>query len=116
MKNRVYVVQQGSMRNPATGEKVPFDFTPAEDYGELVFLLPPAAIPSNPEAICAELHRKLKDITPNDFIVLTGNPCFIGWVVAIAAMYCNRVSLLQWSGRAKRYVWIKSPLAMGNKK
>lgn len=110
---RVYIVQQGSMRNPKTGEKTPFDFTPAGDYGDIVFLLSPTASPSGPESICRELNDKLRDFTDQDFLVLTGNPALIGWSVAIASQYCKRVNLLQWSGRARRYIWIKSPLEMG---
>jgi hypothetical protein len=110
---RVYVVQQGSARNPSTGEKKPFDFTAAADYGELVFLLSPTASPSNPEAICKELNEKLRDFTEQDFLVLVGGPALIGWATAIAAQYCRRVSLLQWSGKHKCYSRVISPLEMG---
>lgn len=111
--SRVYIVQQGSARNPATGEKVPFDFSPAADYGELVYLLSPTASPSNPDSICRDLHAKLSHFTEKDFLVLTGNPALLAWACAIAGQYCPRVSLLQWVGRNKRYIWVKSPVDFG---
>ena len=107
--SKVFVVQQQRRFDEVTGNYVnKFDLEQAKEFGELVYLLSPTAAPFNSEPIIEELHEKLSFITAEDYIVLIGNPCLMGWVVAIAADYTGgNLNLLQWSGRDQRYVLIK---------
>lgn len=107
--SRVFIVQPGSARDQRTGEKRSFDFSAAEDFGELVYLLDEDAQPADIDAILDILHKKLSTITDKDYIVLTGSPVLIAWVGIVAALYCDQLNFLQWYGRAKRYLLIRSP-------
>lgn len=102
----VYVVQNQHRLNGKSHCLEPkFDLSPAEEFGQLSYLLNPSASPFRPESVIQELHEKLKDFGPGDHLLLVGNPVLIGFAVAIAAHYSGgEVSLLQWSGKAKRYI------------
>ena len=106
----VYVVQNHSSYNSEAGIMEPrFDLSPAEKFGELVYLLPPIAVPNRPKEIIHKLQEKLSNFSDQDYLLLIGNPCFIGWVTAIAAK-ANRgkVKMLQWNGRRKQYYEISA--------
>jgi len=93
------------------GELVPkYDLTTAAQYGELVYLLGPTAGPFNPDSVITELRTKLAGFTEHDSLLLVGNPCIIGWSVAVAAQVSPNLRLLQWSGKNKQYVVIKCQL------
>ncbi len=108
MKSRVYVVQNQHRWDKSQETFVPkFDLNPAREFGELHYLLSPTAAPFRPDSILTELHEKLKDFGPNDFLLLVGNPVLIGFSVAVASFINGgSVSLLQWSGKDQRYVAI----------
>lgn len=105
---RVYVVQ-----NQLKEGNAKFDLTPAEQYGSFVFCLSADAKPFNAAACIKELHLKLRNIRKQDHLLLLGNPCLIGWAVAIAAHYSGGpLNLLQWEKREKAYVVIQSDILM----
>ena len=112
MKSRVFIVQRQHKYDPATSDLVPkYDLSSAVQYGELVYLLSPTAGPFNTDSIVTELQRKLSDYTDKDYLLLIGNPCLIGWTVAIAAQKTGGlVILLQWSGKDQRYIPIEAQL------
>lgn len=109
---RVFAIQQPHRLSDDRSALVPkFDLKPAEEYGELHFLLSPTASPFNPAPIIQELIDKLHGFGDNDYILAIGNPCLIGWAVTIAARWNNgRVRMLQWSGRERRYIAIAADL------
>lgn len=109
--SRVYVVQK-QFKQDTGGNLVPkFDLSTAEKYGELVFLLGPTAGPFNSKSVISELKEKLEDYTPDDYLLLLGNPCLIGWAAIVAnAKAGGKMNLLQWSGKEQRYVVIRSDL------
>lgn len=109
---RVFAIQQPHRLSDDRSALVPkFDLKPAEEYGELHFLLSPTASPFNPEPIIAEMRGKLATYGGNDSLLLVGNPCLIGFAVALAALANNgRVRLLQWSGRERRYFAVAADL------
>jgi hypothetical protein len=112
MKSKVYVVQN-QHRQGASGNLEPkYDLRPAEEYGEISFLLSPTARPFRPGPIVSELHTKLKHYrSTHDYLLLLGNPCLIGIVVSIAQEYGGgRVRMLQWDGRNNRYTAIEADL------
>lgn len=107
----VYVVQNQHRHD--NGKLVPkFDLTPAAAFGDLVYLLSPTARPFKPGGIVKELHEKLISYdSGRDYLLLLGNPCLIGMVVAIAAVYARgHVRMLQWDGRNNRYAAIDADL------
>ncbi len=106
--NKVYVVQNQHSKNRVTGKmEQRFDLTPAEDYGELEFLLEPTDIPFQSVQVIDKLHTKLADFTEEDYLLLIGNPCLIGWSVAIAAQFSGgRVKLLQWHTQSRSYILV----------
>lgn len=106
MNKRVFVVQnQHRWNRTAQCFEPKFDLSPAEEFGELSYLLSPTAAPFRPEPVIEELREKLSDFGPEDHLLLVGNPVLIGFAVAIAAHYSGgAVSLLQWSGKDQRYI------------
>jgi len=108
---RVYVVQQ-PLRLNSRGEISPkFDLSPAAEYGEVVNLLSSSAKPFDSKAVIAEMASKLAGYCDDDYLLLTGNPCLIGWATSIAAHHNGgRVRMLQWSGTERRYVALRARL------
>ncbi len=102
----VYVVQKQMRFDNTKGELVPrFDLKPAEEYGRFVYLLSPTASPFKAASVLADMKKHLKDFTNQDHLLLIGNPCLIGFAVAVAAFYNNgRVNMLQWSGKDGKYL------------
>lgn len=112
--SRVFVVQRQQRWDDRKQELVDrFDTLDlAKKHGEFIYLLSPKAGPFNPDSVIAELHEKLKDYSDDDYLLLIGNPCLIGWTVAIAAHYNGGVvNLLQWNGSQKDYIMIASQIA-----
>ncbi len=109
---RVFVVQQMTWRDKKTGKvEDKYDYSPAEMFGDLQFLVGPGAKPFDPEPIIVELRDKLFDFSDDDFLLLVGNPTIIGWATAIAAdLNEGRLKTLQWHGKEQRYIMIKSQL------
>lgn len=104
--HRVFVVQNQHRWNEVTEKFEPkFDFSTAERFGKLVYLLSPTAAPFNPDPLVIELREKLREYRDGDHLLLVGNPALILLVGAIAASYNEgRVSVLQWSGKDRKYV------------
>jgi hypothetical protein len=106
----VYVVQNQLMVDRASGELVSkFDLEPAREYGELRILLGSGAGPWRPEQVIAQLEEGLAEFGDDDYLLLIGNPCIIGWATAIAAQINDgRVAMLQWHGREKKYIPVRA--------
>lgn len=104
----VYVVQEALHKNPRTGELEPkFDYGPAEQFGEIEYLLNDQARPFVLAPIISELHEKLQYFSDKDYLLLTGNPTLLGLAFAIAADYNNgNIKVLQWHGRSGSYTAI----------
>jgi hypothetical protein len=101
----VFIIQNPSAVDHTLGLMKPkYDFTPAEKFGDLVYLLSPVAVPNRPQEVIEQLQEKLSNFSDKDHLLLVGNPCFIGWSCSVAAGFNNgRVKMLQWNGRRKRY-------------
>lgn len=106
----VYVIQNHASYDKSTGLMVPrYDLSPAEKFGELVFLLSPVTVPNKPANAVKELRKKLCNFSDNDYLLLIGNPCFIGWATAIAAdMNGGKVAMLQYNGSRQQYYVVKA--------
>lgn len=109
---RVFVVQEPMKWDKGTRSLISkFDIGPALEHGSIVHLLDFQASPFDPEPVIERLDHLLADFGDDDCLLLTGNPCFIGWAVAIAAdVNGGRVRMLQWSGKDGRYLPIESQI------
>lgn len=105
----VYVVQDPRRYNRGTGEYEPvFDLTPAEEFGELRFLLSPTAAPFDAQSIVDDLRSGLEFFSSDDHLLLIGNPALIGMATAVAAdINEGHVHFLQWHGRKRAYVEVE---------
>jgi len=120
--SRVFVVQNQQRKNKDTGKLYPaFNISPAEQFGTIIYLLGPNARPFErvssdfPEfeatRILREMKMKLRDYSDEDYLLLIGNPCFIGFAVALAAaVNKGKVRVLQWHGISKKYIPVKANL------
>lgn len=107
---RVFVVHLHHELDTATGQLVPkHNVSRAQEFGEIVHLLPPNANPLNKPDECIDaIHEGLADIRPTDWLLLVGSPVLIGWACAVAAdILDGHLPLLQWSGTHRRYLPIK---------
>jgi hypothetical protein len=106
----VYVVQNSLHKDGRTGDLVPkFDYGPAEEFGEVVFLLNDQARPFVLAPIIEELHEKLANFGSTDYLLLTGNPTLLGLAFAIAAdANEGNIKVLQWHGRSGSYIAIEA--------
>ena len=104
---RVFIPTNPHQLNRRTQELEPkFDFGPAEEFGELVFLLSPNANPvgRDNQSLVDDIHAGLEDIAPGDYLLLTGAPGIIAMTAAIAADKLDgKLNLLQWNGRHRKY-------------
>lgn len=98
-KPRVYVVQQPATYDRATEKFIPkYDVTPAGQFGELVFLIPPGNIYRNRMAsTLATLRAALKDATADDYLLAVGDPVAIATAVLVAGSHTGgKINLLKW--------------------
>ena len=95
----VYVVHNHTMRGPE-GTRVPkYDFSEAEQFGEVRYLIEGDVDPEDPK-LAFDLSERLKEFTADDYLLLVGSPVAIGLAFAIASEYTDgKVKVLQWSGR-----------------
>lgn len=115
---RVFIVQRPTQRDPGTGAVVPsMDLSPANEWGEVVFLLRDNENPfNNVQSTVLEIERVMDDrgYDPEgrgDWILLVGNPILIGLVSAVAAGFNVRLRLLQWSRADRAYRPVEAQLS-----
>lgn len=107
----VYVVQDHRRYNRDTGEyESAHDLSPAEEFGELRYLLTPTAAPWAAESILRDLRERLADFGEEDYLLLNGNPILIGLATAVAADLVGTVTFLQWSGKEQRYTPVSAQI------
>lgn len=97
MTPKVYVLIDQKYKDRVTGEMVSkFDFSSAERYGDLVFLLASNASTRDPETN-GDLADGLANITDDDYILPVGSPVLILLAGAYAAIAdVNRLNVLEW--------------------
>lgn len=113
--SRVFAVQQPTGRDPASGDiRDTMDLSPAEEFGEITFILHQAHNPfDDPDETAAGIRFVLQEegFGPADWLLLVGNPILIGLVAAVAApMADSRLRLLQWSRAEGRYTPVEAQL------
>lgn len=112
---RVYVVQRPAYRS--RGEWVDkYDLSAAEEYGAMVYLLPPGNVSRDLTETMARLDHRLSDFFHDlDYMLAAGDPVAISAAVLRAAYFSAGpyVRLLKWDHRAQRYYPYQIPT--GNK-
>lgn len=109
----VYAVQRQMVLDQGTGVLTPkHDLSAAERFGRVVPLLGPTAGSFAAQETIAELRQKLEPFCEDDYLLPVGNPCLIGWAVALASQRCPRLKILQWSSRHRVYVPIECDLGV----
>ena len=77
----------------------------AAEYGKIKFLLPELSqIMWSPGPLIFELRKKLKNYTPDDYLLLVGDPAIIGVACSIVSDITNgKYNLLKWDRQERRY-------------
>ena len=102
MNNTVYVIQDV----PGTREGRPkINIIGASQFGTLKVLLPEnAQIILSAGPLIFKLRQLLQNYTPNDYLLLTGDPAIIGVACSIASDITNgKYNLLKWDKQERRY-------------
>lgn len=102
--SRVFVVQRPVVRDKHSQEWLTkYDLRPAEQYGELVDVLPiDPFIPV--DEMVSKASESLRDFDPDeDYLLAIGDPIAIAAVSIVAAEYSGRVSILKWDKRRQSY-------------
>lgn len=109
---RVFVIQQPAKHEPGKGFVPKYDLTPAEQFGQLVFLLPPGGLfRENMGRAVVKLREGLSDFTRHDYILALGDPFGIATAVMLAAKAVERahphiqtpIKLLRWDRHRSAY-------------
>ena len=101
-KKIVYVIQE----LPGTKAGAPkINIMSANKYGEFKFLLPEfSQIIFSPGPLIFKLRNLLKDYTPEDYLLLTGDPAIIGVACSIVSDMTNgKYNLLKWDKQDRMY-------------
>jgi hypothetical protein len=102
VESKVYVTQE----IPGTREGRPkINIIGASKYGELIFLLPELSqIIFSPGPLVFKLRKLLRDYTPEDYLLLTGDPAIIGVACSIVSDITNgKYKLLKWDKQERQY-------------
>ena len=100
--SKVYLIQE----IPGTSRGEPkYNILGAQKYGEIVTMLPEfSQIILSPGPLIIKLRGLLKDYTPHDYLLLSGDPAIIGVVCSIVADTTNgKYNLLKWDRQEKTY-------------
>jgi len=109
MKNKVYVIQDV----PGTREGRPkINIIGASEYGELKVLLPEnAQIILSAGPLVFKLRKLLTNYTPDDYLLLTGDPAIIGVACSVVSdITTGKYKLLKWDKQERRYYPIEIDL------
>ena len=101
-ENIVYVIQE----IPGTQSGNPkINIMGASNYGEFKFLLPEfSQIIFSPGPLIFKLRKGLKNYTPEDYLLLTGDPAIIGVACSIVSDITNgKYKLLKWDKQERQY-------------
>ena len=105
-KKIVHVIQE----LPGTRAGAPkINIMGAQKYGEFKFLLPETSqIIFSPGPLIFKLRKLLKAYTPEDYLLLTGDPAIIGIACSIVSDITNgKFNLLKWDRQERVYYPIR---------
>jgi hypothetical protein len=98
----VYVIQE--IAGTRDG-KPKINILGAAEYGTFKFLLPELSqMIFSPGPLIFKLRKGLRDYTPEDFLLLTGDPALIGVACSIVSDITNgKYQLLKWDKQERKY-------------
>ena len=105
-RKKVYVIQE----LPGTKAGTPkINIMSAREYGDFEFLLPEfSQIIFSPGPLVFKLRKLLENYTPEDYLLLTGDPAIIGIACSIVSDITNgKFNLLKWDRQEKVYYPLK---------
>ena len=104
--SKVYVIQEIAGTSQGSPK---INIMGAAKYGDFVFCLPEMAqIIFSPGPLIFKLRNLLKDYTPEDHLLLTGDPAIIGIACSIVSDITNgKFNLLKWDRQEKMYYPLK---------
>ena len=100
--SKVYLIQE----IPGTTKGEPkYNILGAQKYGEIVTLLPEfSQMILSPGPLIHKLRLLLKDITEDDYLLLSGDPAIIGVTCSIVSdLTTGKYKLLKWDRQEKTY-------------
>ncbi len=104
VRPKVFIPQQPTRYDHEKQMRVPtINLAPASEYGDLYALVPDGMSAQFYAPVVAALRRKLRDMSPQDYIVPVGDPVLIAIVTGIALSMHGRARLLRWDREARRY-------------
>ena len=101
-RSKVYVIQEIA----GTKEGKPkINILGADKYGVFKFLLPELSqIIFSPGPLIMKLGQGLREYTPQDYLLLTGDPAIIGVACSIVSDITNgKYNLLKWDKQERKY-------------
>ena len=101
-RKKVYVIQE----LPGTKAGTPkINIMSAREYGDFHFLLPEfSQIIFSPGPLVFKLRKLLENYTPEDYLLLTGDPAIIGIACSIVSDITNgKYNLLKWDKQERKY-------------
>ena len=101
-KSTVYVLQEIAGTRYGNPK---INIVGAAEYGEIKFLLPELSqIMWSPGPLIYKLRSLLKNYTPNDSLLLVGDPAIIGVACSIVSDITNgKYKLIKWDKQERRY-------------
>ena len=101
-KTTVYVVQEIAGTRFNTPK---INITGALEYGDFKFLLPELSqLMWSPGPLIFQLRKLLKNYTPDDYLLLVGDPAIIGVACSIVSDITNgKYKLIKWDRQERKY-------------
>ena len=105
---RVFVVQQHIRRDRENGTLVPHNYSSAESFGSLEYLVPVRQVVEEEWGGDVEklLLEKLKTFDQADYLLPSGDPILCSQAVLAAVTYLDtgqKLRMLKWDRRANTY-------------
>lgn len=91
-----------------TSEDPNLDYSPALRFGDRVIgVFPPGQVHLHPQIALYRARGVLREMKPEDYLALAGDPVKIGICVMVAAERVGRVKLLRWNRQTSSYIPIE---------
>ena len=104
-ENKVYVIQHIAGSQAGTPKINIMGAASYSTSGKFIFLLPEfSQMIFSPGPLIFKLRKGLKDYTPEDYLLLTGDPAIIGVACSIVSDITNgKYKLLKWDKQERKY-------------
>lgn len=90
-----------------TNEDPKYDYSAALNFGErLVGVFPPGQIHLSPQVALNRARGAMRDMQPDDYLALAGDPVKIAVCAVVAAEKFGRVRFLRWNRQSSSYIEI----------